>query len=143
MVRKKDLSYRCVFDFRMVNQSLEIERHPLVSIEEVKDVLAAEKAKYYSSLDLRAGYHSVPLHKDSREVTAFRANGALYQHTRIPEGISTAPAVYSRLMNLVLAEEKPGLESLIGKRVLNYLDDVLVASKSVETHFKDLENVFI
>ena len=143
MVRKKDSSFRAVFDMRGLNSSLEIERFPLMSIDEVKDVLATEKAKYYSSLDMKAGYHSLPLHPDSRELTAFRANGALYQHTRCPEGIATAPATYSRLMNLVLAEEKPGLQSLVGKRVINYLDDILIMSATPEKHLKDLENVFI
>ena len=143
MVRKKDQSYRVVFDYRVLNDSLLPERHPLVSIDEVKDVLAAGKPKIFSSIDLKSGYHSLGLDKDSRELTAFRANGALYQHTRCPEGVASAPATYSRLMNLILAEEKPGLPSLVGKRVLNYLDDVLITSADPKRHLQDLENVFI
>src|SRR4051812_6348407 len=52
-----------------------------------------------------------------------------------PFGIKTAPAAYSRFMDIALS-------GLKWQRCLVYLDDILVFSKTFEQHLTDLDDVF-
>ena len=56
----------------------------------------------------------------------------LFQYTRLPFGVSSAPAIFQRIMDNLLQ----GIP-----QVCVYLDDILVTGKSTEEHLKNLEEV--
>ncbi len=56
----------------------------------------------------------------------------LFQYTRLPFGISSAPGIFQRVLENVL-QNIPG--------VVNYLDDILISRKSEEEHLLALEEV--
>ena len=68
-----------------------------------------------------------------REKTAFSTPKGLYQFRRMPFGLVNAGASYSRMMRILLE----GIED-----VHNYIDDVLIHSRTWETHLATLEKVF-
>jgi len=49
----------------------------------------------------------------------------------MPFGLSTAPTTFQRTMNVVLS-------TVLGRHTLAYLDDVVVASKTFESHLSNL-----
>ncbi len=57
----------------------------------------------------------------------------LYQYTRLPFGIASAPAIFQRLMETIL-QGIPG--------VVCYIDDILVTGKNEEEHLRSLNLVF-
>lgn len=59
----------------------------------------------------------------------------MYEWNRLAFGLTNAPATFQRLMNHVL-------KSVLGKICLVYLDDIIVFSKTVEEHMKNLRIVF-
>jgi hypothetical protein len=97
------------------------------------DTLA--QAKYFTTLDLSAGYWQVELDPTSRSKTAFTTHCGVYGFTRMPFGLCNAPATFQRLMQVVLS----GLE---WKCCFVYIDDILIASKTFEEHLNHLNLVF-
>ena len=61
----------------------------------------------------------MPILKDDRKYTGFEANGRLYQFRLIPFGVTNGFAVFQRLMDNIIKEEKL-------KDTFPYLDDITV-----------------
>ncbi|XP_057376543.1 uncharacterized protein LOC130697744 [Daphnia carinata] len=133
LVRKaKSGDYRFCIDFRRLNAVTKRDVYPLPRIDDVLDRLAG--AQFFSCLDLASGYWQVPVALEDREKTAFVTPDGLYQFTRLPFGLSNAPATFQRLMDRVLA-------GLKWHMCLVYLDDILVFGRSFDEHLTRLELV--
>ena len=92
----------------------------------VEDIFAKlGKAKFYTALDLRSGYHHITLEKDSIKKTDFVGPFGKYEYLKVPFSLAQAPAYFQNLMNKVLN----GLNF-----TLAYLDDVIIFSEALETH---------
>ena len=48
----------------------------------------------YSKVDLKAGYHQIPLDKESRSITTFTTHLGLFRYKRLPFGINAASEVF-------------------------------------------------
>ena len=51
-------------------------------------------AKYFSTLDLRAGYHHIRLDKSSIPKTAFSSPFGKYEYVKVPFGLAQASAYF-------------------------------------------------
>ena len=107
-------------------------RYPLPYIQDVFDQLGG--AATFSTLDLRSGYHQVPVTPESIPKTAFVCHRGQYEYTRVPFCLCNAPGHFQSIMNKVLAKH-------IGKHVMVFLDDVVIYSKDPNQHAVDLELV--
>ena len=58
-------------------------------------------AKFFSILDLRAGYHHIPLDKSLILKTAFNSPFGKYEYVKVPSGLSQAPAYFQELMTRI------------------------------------------
>ena len=96
--------------------------------------------RFFSTLDLAAGYWQIKMHPDSRENTAFVTHQGLHEFNVIPFGLTNAPAVFQRLMQQVLMQLNPDEGPDF---VVVYIDDVLVFSKTLGDYLKHLELVLI
>ena len=133
LVPKKDGSTRFCVDYRRLNAVTRKDVYPLPRIDDILDTL--RQSKYFSTLDLSAGYWQIELDPQSREKSAFTTPGGLFEFNRMPFGLCNAPATFQRLMQAVLA----GLE---GQTCFVYIDDILVCSRTFDDHLMHLKQVF-
>ena len=133
LVKKKDGSLRCCVDYRLLNAATIKDSYPLPRIDDTLDALVG--SKWFSTLDLKSGYHQVPVAEVDRPKTAFSAGNSLWQWRVLPFGLSNAPATFERLMESVLA-------GMHWRTLLVYLDDIIVFGKTFEEELQRLEEVF-
>ncbi len=69
LVKKKDGSTRCCVDYRALNKVTVKDSYPLPHVNDTLDALA--EVKWFSTLDLKLGYHQVEMAEEDKEKTAF------------------------------------------------------------------------
>lgn len=73
---------------RTVNDSFALPR-----MKEIFDCLHG--AKYFSTLDMKSGYHQVELEEAHKERTALTVGSlGFYEYSKMPFGLTNAPATY-------------------------------------------------
>ncbi len=133
LVTKKNGEIRFCNDYRKLNEITVKDAYPLPRID---DSLASLINKaWFSSLDLAAGYHQIPMDPVDKLKTAFITDSGLYEYNVLPFGLCNAPATFQRFMDIVLA-------GLKWKILLVYIDDILVFSETFEEHIAHLQTVF-
>ncbi|KAE8217899.1 hypothetical protein CF319_g8119 [Tilletia indica] len=131
MVRQRDKWRFCV-DYRQLNTHTVADSYPLPTIDSVFNSLVGKKV--FSSLDALRGYHQLGVREQDRWKTAFTCHRGLFQYKTIPFGLRNAPAVFQRLMDALLGE-------LRWKDAVVYIDDVVVATHTLEEHVVALDKL--
>ena len=132
LVRKKDGTYRFCIDYRKLNLVTKQNANPLPRVDDLLDALNGYSI--FSTLDLRSGYWQVSMCPEDREKTAFMTPHGLFEFLRMPYGLSTAPATFSRAISIVLS-------GLTYEMCLCYFDDVIIFSKDMQQHCERLSTV--
>ena len=132
LVEKKSGDQRFCVDYRKLNKITKKDSYPLPRIDETLDSLHG--MKYFSTLDLLAGYWQIELEEKDKEKTAFITGNELYEFNRMPFGLCNTPATFQRSMNHVL-------RTVLGEKALVYLDDIVVFSDTPENHLINLREV--
>ncbi|KAJ8007735.1 hypothetical protein DPEC_G00097290 [Dallia pectoralis] len=117
IARKKSGGLRVCVDLRQVNKAVVPDKYPLPTTEELTTHFYGSRV--FSKLDLRQGYLQIPLHPESRNLTAFITHTGLYRYTRMPFRLSSAPSCFQKIMSTILAS-CPG--------TVAYLDDIVMVS---------------
>ena len=91
--------------------------------------------KFFSVVDLKSGFHQIPLRNTDIEKTVFSINNGKYEFTRLPFDLKNAPSIFQRTLDDILRD-------YIGRCCYVYIDDVIIFSKSEADHEKDLDNIF-
>lgn len=125
--------WRIVVDFRKLNEVTISDSFPLPNIVDILDQLG--HSKYFTTLDLSAGYHQVEVADADREKTAFSTGFEHLEWVRMPMGLKSAGHTFQRLMNAVLT----GLQ---GIDCFVYLDDIVIYASSLEDHACKMHRVF-
>ena len=123
--KKTPGEYRFCIDFRRLNSVTKRDVYPLPSLDDVFDRLAG--SRFYSSLDMRNGFHQIPVAEADRCKTGFIVPSGLYECVTMPFGLTNAPASFQRMIDRVLG-------SLKWQMCLVYLDDVLVFGRTLFEH---------
>lgn len=125
--------FRMCVDYRTLNEKIIPDAFPMPRMDEILDGLG--RAKYFSILDLKSGYHQIPLTEKSKSATAFSTNSGLYQWKVLPFGINVAPAHFSRMMKIAFSNLTP-------EEAFSYMDDLIVVGFSETQHIQNLRKVF-
>ena len=129
---QKNGDMRFCVDYCKLNEITVSDSHPLPLISDLLD--SVKDAQYFSLLDLRSGYWQIPVAPEDRAKTAFVTQNGLYEFTRMPFGLKTAPATFQRAMEVILS-------GLTFEICLCYLDDVIIFGKNLREHNDHLSTV--
>ena len=136
MAKKKGGQLRFCCDFRYLNAVTIKDAYPIPRIDESLSKLG--DAKFFTTLDLGSAFWQVPLRKKDREKTGFACELGLYQWKRMPFGLCNATATFQRLM----AQALTGETKKYGNLLMCYVDDVVIATPTLEDHIDRLDEVF-
>ena len=136
MAKKKGDQLRFCCDFRYLNSVTMKDVYPILRIDESLSKLS--NAKFFSTLDLGSAFLQVPLRKQDRDKTGFACELGLFQWKQMPFGLCNATATFQRLMAHALI----GVTKKYGNLVISYVDDVVIATPTMEDHIERLDKVF-
>ena len=92
VVAKGD-GWKClVIDYRALNKVTRKFTLPMPKVEDIFSKLNG--ATYFTTLDLRAGYHHIPLDKPSTPKTAFNSPFGKFEYVKVPFGLPPALAYF-------------------------------------------------
>ena len=85
-------------------------------------------------MDLRSGYHHIGLSEQSKPLTAFTTHSGKFQWNVLPFGIGIRVQTSSFVINKAIGH--------CSDFAANYLDDIIVFSRTTEDHMEHLEKIF-
>ena len=112
------------------------DAYPFPRIDESLSKLGG--AKFFTTLELGSAFWQVLLRKQDREKTAFACELGLFQWKRMPFGFCNAMATFQRLM----AQALTSVSKKYGNLIMCYVDDVVIATPTLENHIERLDEVF-
>lgn len=118
----------CIDYAPTVNKVTPLDAFPVPLVDDLLTDL--NRHHFFSSVDMRAAFHQVPLRQEERQYTAFEADGALWEFLVIPYGLRNAPSAFNRACHDMF----DGLEG-----VYIYIDDVVIAGNTREDHDANLQ----
>ena len=114
-------------DYRAtVNTATKTDQYPILEYSTLNG------GQVFSKIDCSNAYLQYRLHVDYRKYTTINTPIGLFQYIRLPFGVSSAPAIYQRVMDNML-KSIPG--------VCVYLDDVLISGSTEQEHLDRLNRV--
>uniref|UniRef100_A0A0N5CFM1 RNA-directed DNA polymerase n=1 Tax=Strongyloides papillosus TaxID=174720 RepID=A0A0N5CFM1_STREA len=130
LVCKKDQKWRFVVDFRSINSLIEQQSHVIPRINKITKEAAGKN--YYTSFDLKAGFHQIPLDENSRKIAVFITHEGIFQYKVMPTGLTGSPDKFQKIMDEVLF------------RLPNcyvYCDDILTCTTNENIHLSDIKAI--
>lgn len=125
LIEKKDSSYRFTLNLKDLNVFVRKEHFKMENIKTASNLVFPEF--YMANIDLADAYYLVPVHPESRKYLRFEFKGKIFQFTCLPNGLSSAPYIFTKLL-------KPVINKLRSEGHLSviYLDDILCIGEDFE-----------
>lgn len=134
LTQKKTGDIRMCVDYCALNKVLVRDNYPLSLIDDQLDALRGKH--FYSSLDLKDGFYHVAMAPGSVKYTSFVTPSGQFEFLRMSFGLKIGSQLFQRFVNEVMSELiKDG-------NVVVYMNDILVATETVESHIDILKKVF-
>ena len=131
VVPKGDRGKWLVTDYRTLNKVTRKFTWPMPKVEDIFSKLNG--TKYFSTVDLWAGYHHIPLDKSLIPKTAFNSPFRKYEHIKVLFRLAQAPAYFQELMTGILKDFN---------FTIAYLDDIIIFCRTAEEHLSHIRKVF-
>ena len=77
LVQKKDGTWRLYIDYKSLKKIIVRNRYPISRIDDLLDQLKG--SKFFSKIDLKSGYHQVPIEQTDVWNTFFKSKEGLFR----------------------------------------------------------------
>ena len=123
---KKDGSHRLILNLKRLNHYVEYHHFKMETFQNVLQLIKPHC--WMAVIDLRDAYYSVPICTKERKYLRFQHNGALYEFVCLPNGLSSAPRIFTKLLKPVFSKLRSEGVLLIG-----YIDDLILIADDPAT----------
>jgi len=120
-------------DFRNLNKACPKDEFSLPNVDLLVDLVVGNSM--FSFIDGYSGYNQIHMAAKDAEKTAFRTPTRNFYYTVVPFGLKNAGAMYQQTMIAIFHD-------MMHKEMKDYVDDIVVKSKTRAGHFQILEQVF-
>ena len=133
IVPKKDNTMRICIDYTELNKHTVPLSYPLPRIDDLPQIIP-NGTKFFSCLDLKEAYYSLPIESNSQHLAAIIAHHGVFIPRRTTFGLKNAPMRFQQMMESILYP--------CSNYIYIYLDDILVYSDTRNHHLEHLQKVF-
>ena len=113
---KKDGSYRLILNLQQLNESVEYHHFKMENLRNAITLMTPNC--FMASIDLKDAYYSVSVNKNHRKYLRFIWKHQLFQFTCLPNGLSCAPRIFTKILKPIYATlRSQGFENV------GYIDD--------------------
>lgn len=133
---KKDGGHRLILNLKGLNQFVTYHHFKMETLQSI--VRLVEKNCYMASLDLKDAYYTVSVNPSHRKYLRFIWKNVLYQFTCLPNGLSSCPRKFTKLL-------KPPLTELHKKGHVSssYIDDLYLQGRTYDLCVSNVIDTFI
>lgn len=126
-VPKKDKNeYRMILNLKELNEYIEPHHFKMETFESALKLI--KPFSYFASIDLRHAYYSINMAENDQKFLRFQWREKNYQYTCLPNGITSAPRIFTKLMKPVYSTLRQ-----YGHKNVAYIDDsLLIADTPLE-----------
>ncbi|KAJ1149853.1 hypothetical protein NDU88_002653 [Pleurodeles waltl] len=124
-LRKPCGKVRIVQDLQKVNDMV-VKCCPVVPYPAVILFQIPCDVEWFTVVDLSQAFFSMPLHEDSQFLFSFKFLDRVYSWCRLPQGYTESPSLF----NQILKKNLESLELPYQLTLVQYIDDLLIASKT-------------
>lgn len=126
---------RLCVDLRPLNARILKQKYLFPLIEDCFAQLSDRSV--FTLLDFKDGFHQIKVNPQHTKYFSFATPDGQFEYVRLPFGFSEAPAEFQKRVVQVL-------QPLIRQdKVLVYIDDILIATRSVKENLKVLKEVLL
>ena len=133
---------RFTSDLRNVNSSLPEVK--LTSLPKFLEVVPLLTGKTLATFDIRAGYFSVNMDEESKNIFAFQLDNRYFRYAKLVQGFKNSVAIFNNLMSRVFSRsawekyrvQHDSLKYIPFEQTFSiYLDDLIIAAPDLDTLF--------
>lgn len=122
IVPKPNGKFRPVINLKYLNYFVTYEHFKQETFSVILDLI--QENDFFTSIDLKDAYFSIPIHEDFQKYLKFFWGGQLYKFVCLPFGLASAPRIYTKVLRPVYAWFRKQ-----GFRCSYYIDDSLNMNK--------------
>ena len=127
--KKEKGKWRLVVDYRGLNEQTEHDQYSLPMIDTI--LQKQQKKRIFTVLDLKHGYHQMPLHPDSRPCTAMSTKV-------VPMGAKNGNATSQHMMEDLLGPVRDCADPFVDDIIIGSGTEDMTEDQFIEAHEKDL-----
>ena len=131
--------WRLVVDYRGLNEQTEHDSYSLPLIDSI--LQKQQKKRIFTVLDLKHGYHQMPLHPDSRPCTAMSTPLGPMQWKVVPMGAKNGNAAFQRMMEDLLGPVRDCADPFVDDIIIGSGTENMTEDELIDAHEKDLRRV--
>lgn len=134
--KKNTDEHRMILNLKEVNKYVVSHHFKMDTFE--KALKLVTPGTFFSSIDLRHAYYSVSIAKEDRKFLRFKWKNKIYQYTCLPNGLLSAPRLFTKLMKPVFSTLRQ-----YGHKNVGYIDDSLLVGESEEECSRNVQDTYL
>ena len=128
---KKDGTHRTILNLKALNEYIAYHHFKMDTLEAAVNMM--RPGCFMASVDLKDAYYTVPIHPSHQKYLKFYFDGVFYTYTCLPNGLASAPRIFTKLL-------KPVYSTLRSMGHLNsgYIDDSYLQGDTSKECYKNV-----